>query len=341
MRRVVICLLALVLGLPASGRCQDVQKCRDEAGSCKKCDATRTAALNEARIDRVQEAAKHLQAAGMETEARQLLTQVESLRRDLLAMKLAELDRLQVEVDQLSRSAGKPRQLKIRLQVVDISLTNMKKSGLALPPGETPQGSAVVASQDDAPNSNAVPTVGVQLCDRTTMAQFLKDSKNAGFLQIVSEPTLVALDRQPVSFSNGFEVPLPTGGDDPQQLAYRKIGTEVDAVATLLGGDRVQLKIHPRLSTIMYSGRKPEHGVNLPDLQVREVDAGCEMTLGQTVVIGGSVSQRVEKTMVGSTEKTVRNEVQTLFLVTPELLGGAPDAGAKSTAKAPSTTKQR
>ena len=52
MRSVAICLLAIVLGLPAMGRCEDAKKCcADSGSSCQMCKATCSACPNDQRID--------------------------------------------------------------------------------------------------------------------------------------------------------------------------------------------------------------------------------------------------------------------------------------------------
>jgi hypothetical protein len=378
MGRMTVCLLALVLGLPAMGRCEDAKKCCAEksacsakkssacaekcaccadkatacaaksacctqASACQKCPEACGNSLTAQTIDHVKKAAEHLQSAGREAEARELLSQVETLRRDLLALKTAELDRLQVEVDHLRHATGQPRQAYIKLQVVELSLTNMKAKGVSMPEGEMPEAPCACAEEATDLNGLLQSMIGVRLCDRQAVAAFLATAKQAYLLKTVEQPTLIAVDGQPAYFSNCVEVPVRVGDDEPKRFEYRKVGTEVDAVTTLLGDHKIRVHIRPRMISAVPAGKTSEEGY-LPHLFTREIDATCEMRLGQTAVIAGSVQKRAESVRIGliAPKEEVRyNDVQTMYLLSADVIEASQAADDVPTAKAPSSTRTK
>ena len=153
--------------------------------------------------------------------------------------------------------------------------------------------------------------------------------RRENILKVLASPTLITSDRRPVSFTSGGEVPTAiVRPNKSRDVHFRSVGTQVDAVATLLGGDRVRLDIRPRYCEVDPSlSVKTADGSTVPGFRVHEVDTGCEMRLGQTAVIGGQIQERIISRVSHDNPKepqVLHNEVQTLFLVTPELVNELP-----------------
>jgi hypothetical protein len=102
------------------------------------------------------------------------------------------------------------------------------------------------------------------------------------------------------------------------------------------------LQIRPRHSELDPSLSVKASDVTVPGLQVQEVATDCEIEFGQTAVIGGGTQKRIHA-------KGEVNEVQTLFLVTPQLVNALPPmeppqpypAPPAPTAKAPPATLKK
>ena len=90
----------------------------------------------------------------------------------------------------------------------------------------------------------------------------------------------------------------------------------------------MRLDIRPRYCEVDPSlSVKTADGSTVPGFRVHEVDTGCEMRLGQTAVIGGQIQERIISRVSHDNPKepqVLHNEVQTLFLVTPELVNELP-----------------
>ncbi len=140
---------------------EEEERCCDQAKACSKCPCSGTTATSDApccevsdyavsacddaceeedddcpntetaaRIQHLMQAAEHLAAAGLEEEADEIRRCAESLRGKLLEEKLAQLARLQAEIRQLQGAAAGHPQVKIHVEIVELSLTNLRCAGV-------------------------------------------------------------------------------------------------------------------------------------------------------------------------------------------------------------------
>jgi hypothetical protein len=315
----------------------DQARCSSACEEQEECEVSDTP--TSARIEHLKQAAEHLAAAGLTEEADEIQRCAESLRSKLLEEKLAELQRLQAEIRQLqgeSAARDTNQHVAIHVEIVELSLTKLRELGFDVQTLD-PRKGAVAKRGGDRPR------VTLQVYDRPEIAQLFEAFRRENILKVLASPTLVTADRRPVSFTSGGEIPAPMAQPDKaNSMHLRSVGTKVDALPVLLGGDRVRLEIRPRYCEVDPTlSVKAADGSTVPGFRVHEVDTGCEMRLGQTAVIGGQIQERISR--VGHSEsgepRVVRNEVQTLFLVTPQLVETLPAPPATSAA-APHGTPQ-
>jgi pilus assembly protein CpaC len=153
--------------------------------------------------------------------------------------------------------------------------------------------------------------------------------------KIVADPKLVTVSGRPARFLQGGEFPVLV----PQSLGtvsveYRPYGTELDFVPIVMGNGVIRLELRPRVSEPDPGLSVTINGTTVPALTIREVDTGVEMRAGQTLAIAGLVQTRsqVEKRgipwlkdvpylgVVFSRKTSRENEVETLIMVTPQLV---------------------
>jgi Flp pilus assembly secretin CpaC len=241
---------------------------------------------------------------------------VEQLKR-----KLAELDRLQAEVDQLRVVTKTPAQVLVHVEMLEVSLTKLRQLGIELP---TSSGGIIMApeaiaklrrpavyTQTSEPNAAPVP-------EDHSSANFVALVKRENIGKVLADPSLVTLSGRPASFLVGGQIPIPAAG--PQStVEYRDFGTQVDVLATTLGNDRVRIEIKPRVSELDDSHAIEVQGHRVPALRVRQCNAGYEAAFDETVVLGGVVQERIEsiKTIDGRVEERI-NEIATWFVVRAE-----------------------
>jgi pilus assembly protein CpaC len=111
-------------------------------------------------------------------------------------------------------------------------------------------------------------------------------------------------------------------------------GTTVDFIPIVLGNGNIRLEVRPVVSEIDPSVGVTINGTTIPGLKDRSVDTGVELQAGQTLAIAGLVQSRVdaerrglpwlsEMPLIGVIFRSVQekyNEIETLILVTPELV---------------------
>ena len=153
-----------------------------------------------------------------------------------------------------------------------------------------------------------------------------------GLAKILAEPNLVAISGRPAHFRVGGQYYYQlNGGITGPSTSYVDYGTIVDVVPLVLGNGRIRLEVRPVVSEIDQSLTVVG---GPPSLKDRMVETGVEMKAGQTLAIAGLVQNLVESQNSGLpwisevpylgvpfrhvSEQT--NEVETLIMVTPELV---------------------
>jgi pilus assembly protein CpaC len=153
-----------------------------------------------------------------------------------------------------------------------------------------------------------------------------------GLAKILSEPTLVAISGRPAHFNVGGQYYYQlNGGITGPSTSFVNYGTIVDVVPIILGNGRIRLEVRAEVSEIDKSLTVVG---GPPSLKIRMVETGVEMKAGQTLAIAGLVQNTVdsqnsglpwisEVPYLGVPFRNVQeqiNEVETLIMVTPELI---------------------
>jgi hypothetical protein len=187
-----------------------------------------------------------------------------SCKHMLLREKLAELERLQKEIDKLRQELLIGRQFVIKLELLEIDRRRAREAGVDLEP--QPEAGSGTSNQP-LPNPDFVSTL-----------------KENGFACVLSEPTIVTTSDRQACFFSGCEVPVP--GDDGK-LETQKVGMHVDVMPTNLGDNRVRLAIHCKFSDLDHKRPCAGEGKCASAGGVRQFDTVCEMALGQTLAFVG------------------------------------------------------
>jgi pilus assembly protein CpaC len=165
---------------------------------------------------------------------------------------------------------------------------------------------------------------------------FLDALRKDDLLKIMADPTLVTVSGRPAQFKAGGEIPYPSNATlNGVSISYRDTGITVDFVPVVLGNGNLRLEVRPverELDETKTIAIAP--GFDAPAFTLRQVDTGVEMHAGQTLAIAGLVLKRVraerteipwlgEAPWIGAAfrhNKQVEEEIELLFLVTPELV---------------------
>ncbi|WP_259643641.1 pilus assembly protein N-terminal domain-containing protein, partial [Pseudomonas savastanoi] len=83
----------------------------------------------------------------------------------------------------------------------------------------------------------------------------LNAMENSGYAYTLARPSLVALNGQSASFLAGgeFPVPVPNGEGNGISIEYKEFGVRLTLTPTVVGRDRILLKVAPEVSELDFS----------------------------------------------------------------------------------------
>jgi pilus assembly protein CpaC len=234
-----------------------------------------------------------------------------------LKQKLAELNCLQSEIDELRAATGTPQQILLKIKVIEISRTKLRQSGIDIGLLRNGDGGKPLAQ---APVESARFAGFTTIDDTAAVVELVERLRKNNIAKVLTEPTLVAVSGRPASFNVGGEVPLPLPKGSQQAVENKPIGTQVDLLAVAKGDNRVQLELRARVGELDGGRNIIVDGVSVPSFSVTQVHTRLDLRIGQTGVHSGMLERRTERQKRGDQVVDVENEIDLLLLVTPELV---------------------
>ena len=118
--------------------------------------------------------------------------------------------------------------------------------------------------------------------------------EGSGFAYTLARPSLVALSGQSASFLAGGEVPIPvpSSGSDNVSIEYKEFGIRLTLTPTIVGRNRISLKVAPEVSELDFSNAVEIAGTTVPALTIRRTDTSISLADGESFVISGLISTR-------------------------------------------------
>jgi pilus assembly protein CpaC len=252
--------------------------------------------------------------------------------QELLRQKLAQRDQLQREIDELSAATESWQQIVVRVKVLEVNLTKMRKQGVDLASfglrnnfqafsGETTGDPSAYAQ--DTSGKHPQPPCGAGAACRKSVGTAWDALQDNNLARVIAAPTLVAVSGRPASFEVGGELPIPTREGSESVCQFISFGTKLDVLALALGGNKVRLEVRPKISEVCddRSLVADENGNKIPSLRVTQCDTACELEFGETAALTGLVTRRIEATKTEKGVKEVAQDVMLLVIVTPEAVG--------------------
>jgi pilus assembly protein CpaC len=119
-------------------------------------------------------------------------------------------------------------------------------------------------------------------------------------LQILSEPTLIAVNGKKASFLAGGQFPFPIvqpgQGFTAVTISFKEFGVKLDFTPVIMPNGNIHLTVAPEVSTLDYADALTISGFTVPALSTRKAETEFELRDGQSFVIAGLLDNRVTDT---------------------------------------------
>lgn len=197
-----------------------------------------------------------------------------------------------------------PNQVQTDIRFVEVNRTKLKEIGTSLAAISRSRtfgfGSPGVALEHGAGGSEATvffPETGFNIFwggGSKEVLGALNMLENSGFAYTLARPSLVATSGQSASFLAGgeFPVPVPSTASDSVSIEYKEYGVRLSLTPTVIGPNRIALKVAPEVSELDFSNGITIEGTTVPSLNVRRTDTSISLASGDSFVISGLMSSR-------------------------------------------------
>ena len=146
---------------------------------------------------------------------------------------------------------------------------------------------------------NAAATEGVlQLsAGKWVLTQLFDNLEKKGLLRTLAEPNLVTVDGKEASFLAGGEYPVPIVTDNGKiNILFKEYGVKLNFTPIITEKGLIRLAVKPETSILdLAAGAVKLNGFTIPGLITRRADTTVELSDGQSLVIGGLISNTVTK----------------------------------------------
>ena len=160
-------------------------------------------------------------------------------------------------------------------------------------------------------------------------------------ITILAEPNLTAQSGETASFLAGGEFPVPTGTSGNSSsitVEFKQFGVSLAFVPTVLGPNRLNLRIRPEVSELTTTGAVSiplaSGSITIPALQVRRAETTVELGSGQSFAIAGLLQRsttQIDSGVLGlgdlpiigplfRSDQFQRNETELVIIVTPYIV---------------------
>jgi pilus assembly protein CpaC len=158
------------------------------------------------------------------------------------------------------------------------------------------------------------------------------ETKNV--LKLIARPNLIAKDGEEATFLVGGEFAIPVSNDGDISVEYQEFGTKLTFTPEILDRDLMRLKIATEVSELDFTNAVTISNTQVPSLLKREQSTVAELRDGQSLVIGGMITQRVNRILrkmplisdipvlgnLFKAENFTRADVELLVVITPHIV---------------------
>ncbi len=246
---------------------------------------------------------------------------------------------------------GGPQEVQLRVKIMEVQRSKLRTFGMnfaiasnSIALASTPGPISALTSLTAPLGGPPIATIGPSALNAPSVSAgitgqnfgfkgFLQALKEEGLLKIQAEPVLVTRSGEAARLDNGGEFPIPV----PQSLGtitieWREFGVILEALPIVISPTRLRQQVSAEVSEKDVANGVTLVGTFVPGLTRRKVQSTVEMNFGETLVLGGLISTRInastqkipffgELPLVGaafSKKRFDHSEVELIVMITPE-----------------------
>ncbi|MEM9682481.1 MAG: type II and III secretion system protein family protein, partial [Pseudomonadota bacterium] len=197
---------------------------------------------------------------------------------------------IRVKIAEVSRSINK--RIGFNWEVIGQATSNWAL-GFAVGSDIVREGAAFIFPDDNI--DRVVSSFGNDDVSVDTVIDLLDDE---GLITTLAEPNLTAMSGETASFLAGGEFPIPIAqSDGVTTIQFRNFGIGLSFTPTILGQNRINLKVRPEVSQLSSAGAIQANGFNIPSLTTRRADTTVELGSGQSFAIAGLLENTTNQSL--------------------------------------------
>ncbi len=230
------------------------------------------------------------------------------------------------------------KQVKIEAKIVEINRGKIKNLGLKW--GNSISNPGTFSFGQGAVNSE-VPNQWGNLGTYTNIMGSLDALIHDSFANLLSQPNMITLSGTKASILVGGQMPVPVSQDNGQiSVEWKDYGIKLEIEPNVNSDNLIYTKVKAEVSAVDWNS---EHAVaissytSIPPLTTRKAESTISLTSGQTMAIGGLISNEITRDVkkipfladlpiIGSLFKSTsfnKNETELLIFITPTIVDSA------------------
>ncbi len=170
---------------------------------------------------------------------------------------------------------------------------------------------------------------------RRTVNGIIDALQTNGLIKTLAEPNLTAISGETASFLAGGEFPIPVPQDGGViTVIFKKFGVGLSFTPTIIGRNRINLKVVPEVSQLSNIGAIQIQGISVPSLTTRRASTTVELASGQSFAIAGLIQNNLTQNLskvpgIGdipilgklfTSENFRKNESELVIIITPYIV---------------------
>jgi pilus assembly protein CpaC len=244
---------------------------------------------------------------------------------------------IEVRFAEANRSIAKSFGVDYAIQGPDFTKAGFLSGSLPPQTPSTPQFARI--DPDDLLLSPSITDL-LEFRNGTDISVALQALEGKGLIRILAEPNLLTMSGEQASFLAGGEFPIPVvqsaaaGGGNAVTIEFKEFGIRLNFKPQVASDDSIRMLIEPEVSVLDFGPAAVQiGGFQVPGLVTRKASTHVQLRSGESLVIGGLISQTDNRTndqlpflgnvpVLGQlfrSEQFKTEETELLVLVTPRL----------------------